>query len=84
MALRIKSKYPNKVFTIFLMPRSKDKIYNNLKQMYSGRALLLREELVEEEICHSILFDRVFTVSDLLQEKELRKIILAERISDIF
>lgn len=82
MALRIKSKYPDKIHTIFLMPRSKDKIYNNLKHMYSGRTLLLREALIEEEICHSVLFDTVFTVSDsvsdLLYEKEFKEILMAE------
>lgn len=81
MALRIKAKYPNGVTTIFLMPNSKDKIYSNLKKMYSGKALLLRMALVEEEICHSTLFDKIFpvtsSIADLFQEKEMRELLLA-------
>lgn len=80
MALRIKVKYPDEFTSIFLMPNSKDKIYSNLKQMYSGKTLLLRMALVEEEICHSALFDKVFPVTDsvvdLFQEKEMRELLL--------
>lgn len=82
LALRIKDKYPQNITTIFLMPRNKDKIFNNLKKIYSGKDLLLREALVEEEICHSKLFDKVFTVSDtaldLFYEAEVKKVLLSE------
>lgn len=80
MALRIKEKYPNKITTVFLMPQNKNRIYGNLKQIYSGKALSLREELVDEEICHSILFDKIFLVSnsvyELLQEKEMKELLI--------
>lgn len=80
LALRIKTKYPQEITTIFLMPNNKDRIFSNLKQIYSGKDLLLREALVEEEIRHSILFDKVFTVSDsvfdLLHEKEMKQILV--------
>lgn len=80
MALRIKAKYTNEITTIFLMPNNKDRIYDNLKQIYSGKSLSLREELVEEEICHSALFDKIFLVSDsvddLLQENEMKELLL--------
>lgn len=82
LALRIKEKYPQNITTIFLMPSNKDKIFHNLKKIYSGRDLLLREALVEEEICHSKLFDKVFTVSDtaldLFYEEEVKKVLLSE------
>mgnify|MGYP004697083497 FL=1 len=82
LALRIKGKYPQNITTIFLMPSNKDKILNNLKKIYSGRDLLLREALVEEEICHSKLFDKVFTVSDtaldLFYKEEVNQVLLAE------
>lgn len=80
MVLRIKAKYPNEVTIIFLMPSNKNKIYSNLKQIYSGKTLLLRMALVEEEICHSTLFDKIFlidgSITDLLQEKEMRELLL--------
>ena len=64
------------------MPSNKDKIFNNLKKIYSGKDLLLREALVEEEICHSKLFDIVFTVSDtaldLFYEERVKKALLSE------
>ena len=82
LALRIKDKYPKNITTIFLMPSNKDKIFNNLKKIYSGKDLLLREALVEEEICHSKLFDIVFTVSDtaldLFYEERVKKALLSE------
>lgn len=82
MALRIKEKYSQNITTVFLMPSNKDKIFNNLEKIYSGKDLLLREALVEEEICHSKLFDRVFTVSDnaldLFGEKGVEKALLSE------
>lgn len=64
LALRIKAKYPDKITTIFLMPSSKDRIFSNLKQIYSGKMLSMREALVEEELCHSSLFDRIVTCSE--------------------
>jgi len=80
MALRIKARYPKEITTVFLMPSSRDMIYRNLKQMYSGNTLLLRMMLVEEEICHSALFDKIFHVTDsivdLFQEKEMRELLL--------
>lgn len=83
MALRIKAKYPDEVTTVFLMPDNKDRIYNNLKQIYSGKALYLREALVEEEICHSNLFDQVFicpeSVFDLLNQKEVIRFLQDEK-----
>lgn len=81
MALRIKAKYPNEITTVFLMPKNKGKIYDNLKQIYSGKALSLREELVDEEICHSTLFDKIFfvsnSISDLFKEKEMRELMMS-------
>ena len=80
MALRVKTRYPDEITTVFLMPNSKDKIYSNLKQIYSGKELLLRMELVEEEICHSVLFDKVIEVvgtsTDLLQGQEMKELLL--------
>lgn len=83
MALRIKSKYPNEITTIFLMPRNKDKIFNNLKKIYSRNSLLLRETLVEEELCHSVLFDNIFTCSgsifDLLNDEKMKQLLLSQK-----
>jgi len=80
MAIRIKEKNPQEVTTIFLMPQNKDKIFSNLNQIYKGDDLLLRKALVEEEICHSVLFDEIITVSDsaieLLYDESVKKIIL--------
>lgn len=80
MALRIKAKYPQKITTIFLLPDNKDRILSNLKQLYSGKDLVLREALVEEELCHSMLFDIVFTVHgsvlELLESNDVKKILL--------
>jgi guanylate kinase len=82
LALRIKAKYPQNITTIFLMPSNRDIIFNNLKKIYNGKDLLLRETLVEEEICHSKLFDKVFTVSDsalnLFYEEKVKKVLLSE------
>lgn len=79
MALRIKAKYPDQVTTVFLMPDNKDLIFNNLKKIYEGKALLLREALVEEELCHSVMFDKIFVVSnsvyDVLNEKEMKQLL---------
>lgn len=86
LALRIKDKYPQSITTIFLMPENKDKIFDNLKTIYKGKDLFLRENLVEEEICHSKLFDKIFTVSDtaldLFCEEEVNKLMISE-IKDI-
>lgn len=83
MALRIKAKYPQEITTIFLMPSNTDKIYSNLKQMYSGKSLILREALVDEELCHSVLFDKVFirpdSVFELLENEEMIRLLKAER-----
>lgn len=83
MVLRIKAKYPDKITTIFLMPSNKDKIFSNLKQIYSGKTLSLRETLVEEELCHSVLFDNILTCSgsalDLLRENKIKQL-----LNDIF
>ena len=80
MALRIKAKYPREITTVFLMPKNKEQIYDNLKQIYSGKTLSLREELVDEEICHSVLFDEIFlvsnSVSDLFKEKEMKELLI--------
>lgn len=84
LALRIKAKYPNEITTIFLMPNSKDRIYSNLKQIYSGKSLLLREALVEEELCHSVLFDKIVTcsdsISDLLSKTEIKQLLIGRTI----
>lgn len=78
MALRIKEKHPSDVTTVFLMPLDLERIYYNLKQIYSGRALELRKALVEEEICHSVLFDNVFFCGDsiysLFENHEIQKL----------
>ena len=83
MALRIKEKYPQNITTVFLKPNNMDSIFDNLKKIYSGRALVLRQALVEEEICHSALFDKIFTVSesvfDLFNNDEMKKILLNAR-----
>lgn len=83
MVLRIKAQFPQKVTTIFLMPSNKEKILNNIKQIYTGKALALREALVEEEICHSKLFDNVFTCSnsvfDLLDDSKIKKLLLNQK-----
>lgn len=85
MALRIKAKYPNEITTIFLMPNRKDRIFNNLKHIYNGKELLLRQTLVEEELCHSVLFDRIFTCSDsvydLLNNEEMKQLLQNGKIS---
>ena len=82
MALRIKNKNPNNITTIFLMPSNKDKIFSNLKHIYSGKMLAQREALVEEELCHSVLFDKVFicndSVFDLLHDQEMIQLIQCE------
>lgn len=59
MALRIKAKYPDDITTIFLMPDNISRIFDNLNNIYTGDMLILRKSLVEEEICHSIMFDKV-------------------------
>lgn len=82
LALRIKDKYPQNITTVFLMPDNKEKIFNNLKKLYDGRDLLLRESLVEEEICHARLFDMIFTVSDtaldLLFQDRVKSVLTSE------
>lgn len=79
MALRIKKKNPCDVTTIFLMPKSKEKIFNVLKQIYLGDDLFLRLALVEEEILHSTMFDYVFEVKnssiELLRNNDFLKIL---------
>lgn len=64
MATRIKMKNVEYVTTVFLMPKNKEKIFTVLKEIYSGKALTLRLELVEEEICNSKLFDYIFTIQE--------------------
>lgn len=82
MTLRIKFKYPDKITTIFLMPENTDRIFDNLKKIYKGEMLLLRKALVEEELCHSTLFDYVFTCHDsslsLLDTAEMRQLLLSD------
>lgn len=79
MALRIKSKYPEMITTVFIMSNNLDRIYGNLNQIYHGETLILRRALVNEEICHSVLFDKVFTYSesvfDLLKDNELQQLL---------
>lgn len=75
MALRLKSKYPDEVKTIFLKPENTDRIFYNLEQIYNGKELLYRKFLVEEELCHSVLFDYILKCSDssvnLLKQKDV-------------
>ena len=82
MALRIKAKYPEQITTIFLMPSSLDKIYENLHHIYTDKMLMLREALVEEEICHSVLFDKIIyvseTVTSLFDNKKMKQMLLDE------
>lgn len=82
MALRIKAKYPKEITTVFLMPNSVDEILENIKKIYSGNTLVLREELVKEEICHAVLFDNVFIkdgpVSELLNRSDIIQLLKAE------
>lgn len=72
MTLRIKKKYPDKITTVFLMPKNIDNVINVLHHIYRGKDLCLRLELVEEELLHSRLFDYIFTVEtnsvDLLKD----------------
>lgn len=79
MATRIKNQYGNNITTVFLMPENKNKIFDVLKKIYVGKDLILRKELVEEEICHADLFDHVFTVKnevfDILQDEHFLNII---------
>lgn len=79
MTIRIKKRYPNDITTIFLMPKSKEKIFDVLKKIYTGKYLELRLALVEEEILHSTLFDHVFEVDgnskDLLNNDDFLRIL---------
>lgn len=79
MATRIKQSDYENITTVFLMPEDKNKIFNVLNNIYTGKELILRNELVEEEICHSSLFDYVFTVRDtvfdILQDKHFLNIL---------
>lgn len=79
MTIRIKKKYPNDITTIFLMPKSKEKIFEVLKKIYTGMDLTLRLSLVEEEILHSTLFDYIFEVDensrDLLNNADFLRIL---------
>lgn len=68
MVIRIKKKYPNAVTTIFLMPENKNNIFNVLEKIYTGKDLVLRLNLVEEEIMHSQLFDYIFIIKDKSKE----------------
>ena len=83
LALRLKYKYPHKITTVFLMPYNIESINENLKMIYSGTSLILRQALVEEEICHSALFDQVYTVSnsvfELFNKQEVVNVFHAER-----
>lgn len=82
MALRIKFKYPDKITTVFLMPENVDKIFCNVRKIYEGKTLLLRESLIEEELCHSALFDYIFTCDgsalNLLNRSEMQNLLRAE------
>lgn len=82
MAIRIKNLYPEKITTIFLMPASQAKIMTTLEQIYSGTDLVLRKELVQEEICHSTLFDYIFYVenhsTELLHNEKVFRVLLEE------
>lgn len=79
MTIRIKKKYPKDITTIFLMPKSKDKIFEVLKKIYTGNDLVLRLALVEEEILHSTLFDYTFEVDgdsrDLLNNADFLRVL---------
>lgn len=79
MALRIKEKYPKDVTTVFLMPSDIDLIYYNLNQIYSGKTLCLRKSLVQEEMYHSVLFDKVFMctgcINNLFENEEIKELL---------
>ena len=82
MALRIKFKYPDKITTVFLMPENVDRIFCNVRKIYGGKTLMLRESLIEEELCHSVLFDYVFTCDGsaltLLNRAEMQSLLHTE------
>lgn len=68
MATRIKNRNKESVTTIFLMPQETEKVFSTLKKIYTGEDLVLRLQLVEEEINHSPLFDYVFTIKESVYE----------------
>lgn len=68
MATRIKNRNKEGVTTIFLMPQETEKVFSTLKKIYAGEDLVLRLQLVEEEINHSSLFDYVFTIKESVYE----------------
>lgn len=80
MALRIKAKYPSDITTIFLMPDNISRIFENLSNIYTGDMLILRKSLVEEEIYHSVMFDKVILCpsnpANKLDITELHKILI--------
>ena len=80
MALRIKAKFPDDITTVFLMPDNVSRIFENLNSIYTGDMLLLRRLLVEEEICHSTMFDKIVICppnpDDKFDKIELKKIFL--------
>lgn len=68
MALRIKASHPNSVSTVFIKPKNLEDIDKTLDRIYCGEDLILRKLLVREEICHSQMFDHVFTVNRFAKE----------------
>ena len=78
MALRIKQKYLENITTVFLMPNDIAQIHYNLKQIYSGKNLYLRQSLVEEELRHSVLFDKIVVSTNpsknILENADMKEI----------
>lgn len=86
MTLRIKSQFPDRITTVFLMPYSEKRVYETLESIYSGSMLCLRKALVKEEICHSSLFDYVFTVNEtainLLKNDLIQELLEKEKLME--
>ncbi len=84
MALRIKALYPERITTIFFYPKNEKDIIKTLERIYNNEMLLLRKSLVEEELCHSTLFDFTFEVSDssvkLLNNNKMKELLVKEHI----
>ena len=83
MALRIKHNNPQNIITVFFRPIQIDYISKKLELIYQQKDLFLRKELVEEELCHSVLFDYVFDVNatalELLDNKQLIQLLSSEK-----
>lgn len=79
MALRLKAQYPNEITTIFLMPENPDLILSNIEKIYTGEMLVLRKELMREEIGHAKLFDKIFACSgsvfNILENTDMKKLL---------